>query len=456
MADRLHRVRVEFLPISSLKLYARNPRTHSPRQIRQIADSIRQFGFTNPILVDAEGGVIAGHGRVKAAKLLGMESVPTIRLERMSEAEKRAYVIADNKLAENAGWDRELLALELEYLSELNLDFDLTVTGFETAEIDLLIGESGATADALDELPAVDESAPLVSQLGDLWILGRHRLLCGDARRLESFEQLLGGRLAQVVFTDPPYNVPIAGHVSGRGAIRHREFAMGSGEMSEKQFIAFLKTVFHNLIAHSASGSIHFVCMDWRHLFEVLRAARGLYAQLKNLCVWNKDNAGLGSLYRSKHELVLVFKNGNEPHINNVELGRYGRSRTNVWDYPGVNTFRNGRLEELEMHPTVKPVGLVADAILDCSKRGGMVLDCFGGSGTSLIAAEKTGRSAFLLELEPVYVDVSVRRLSKLTGTKVMHAQTGRTFDELAHERNTSAVKKRKANKRETVDGQKL
>jgi DNA modification methylase len=456
MADRVRSVGVEFLSISSLKLHARNPRTHSPRQIRQIADSIRQFGFTNPILVDAESGVIAGHGRIKAAKLLGMESVPTIRLERMSEAEKRAYVIADNRLAENAGWHRELLALELEYLSDLNLDFDLTITGFETAEIDLLIGETSATDDTLDELPAIDESAPLVSQPGDLWILGRHRLLCGDARRTESFEQLLAGRLAQLVFTDPPYNVPITGHVSGRGAIRHREFAMGSGEMSEKQFIWFLKSVFRHLIAHSASGSIHFVCMDWRHLFEVLRAARGRYTEQKNLCVWNKDNSGMGSLYRSKHELVLVFKNGKEPHINNVELGRYGRSRTNVWDYPGVNTFRNGRLEELEMHPTVKPVGLVADAIRDCSRRDGVVLDCFGGSGTSLIAAEKTGRSAFLLELDPVYVDVSIRRFSKLTGTKVMHQRTGRIFDELAHQRNIPTGKKCNANGREMVDGQKL
>jgi DNA modification methylase len=453
MADRVHRVRVESLSISSLKLHARNPRTHSPRQLRQIADSIRQFGFTNPILVDAQGGVIAGHGRVKAAELLGMESVPTIRLECMSEAQKRAYVIADNKLAENAGWDRQLLALELQYLSELNLDFDLTVTGFQTAEIDLLIGEASATDEALDELPAIDESAPPVSQPGDLWILGRHRLLCGDARRTESLELLLGGKLAQVVFIDPPYNVPIAGHVSGRGAIRHREFAMGTGEMSERQFIGFLKTVFRHLIAHSATGSIHFVCMDWRHLFEVLRAARGLYTELKNLCVWNKDNSGMGSLYRSKHELVLVFKKGKEPHINNVELGRYGRSRTNVWDYPGVNTFRNGRLEELKMHPTVKPVALVADAILDCSKRGGTVLDCFGGSGTSLMAAEKTGRSAFLLELDPVYVDVSIKRFSKFTGAKVTHTQTGRTFDELAHQRNTPAGKKRNANGKEMADG---
>jgi DNA modification methylase len=455
MADRLPSIRVEFLPISSLKLYARNPRTHSPKQIRQIADSIRRFGFTNPILVDSEGGVIAGHGRVRGAQHLGMESVPTIRLEHMSEEEKRAYVIADNKLAENAGWDRELLALELEYLSELDLDFDLTITGFETAEIDLLIGEHSANATnaVADQIPEVDESAPAVSRLGDAWTLGPHCLLCGDATRLKSFEQLLGGRLAEMTFVDPPYNVGIGGHVSGRGAIRHREFAMGSGEMSEKQFIAFLRTVFRNLIAHSASGSIHFVCMDWRHLFELLSAGRQVYSELKNLCIWNKNNGGLGSLYRSKHELVFVFKHGAGAHINNVELGRFGRNRTNVWDYPGVNTFRNGRLEELEMPPTVKPAALVADAILDCSKRGGLILDGFGGSGTTLIAAETTGRRAFLLELDPVYVDVSIRRFSKFTGTKVIHVQSGRTFDQLACERNTSPGRKHKANKREMADG---
>jgi ParB-like chromosome segregation protein Spo0J len=274
-----HNLNVEVMPIAALKPYAHNPRTHSAKQLRQIADSIRQFGFINPVLIDREGGVVAGHGRIEAAKLLGIERVPTIRLDQMSEAEKRAYVIADNRLAENAGWDRQLLALELQYLSKLELDFDVTVIGFETAEIDLLIGELdvGKTVDQADEVPAVDASSAAVSRLGDLWLLGQHRLLCADATRAESFDRLLDGVRAQMVFTDPPYNVPIDGNVYASGAIRHREFAMAAGEMSEAQFTDFLTTSFRHLAAHSADGSLHFICMDWRHISELLGWSRGLH-----------------------------------------------------------------------------------------------------------------------------------------------------------------------------------
>jgi DNA modification methylase len=436
-AGYLRELSVELMPIGSLKPSAHNPRTHSAKQIRQLADSIRQFGFTNPILIDADGGVLAGHGRAEAAKLLGFEKVPAIRLDQMSEAQKRAYVLADNKLAANAGWDRELLALELQYLAELELDFDVTITGFETAEIDLVIGELEVRqpTDQADELPAVDAAAPAATQLGDLWLLGKHRVLCADARVAESFERLLDGAQAQMIFTDPPYNVPIDGHVCGSGAIRHREFMMATGEMSEVEFEEFLRTSFRLLAVHSADGSIHFICMDWRHLSELLAAGREVYPELKNLCVWNKDNGGLGSLYRSKHELVFVFKRGSGKHINNVELGRFGRNRTNVWDYPGVNSIHQGRLDDLAMHPTVKPVALVADAIRDCSKRDGIVLDCFGGSGTTLIAAHKTGRRGYLIELDPSYVDVTVKRFEQLTGETAIHAETRRSFSELKQQR---------------------
>jgi hypothetical protein len=253
-------------------------------------------------------------------------------------------------------------------------------------------------------------------------------VLCGNATDPQAFPTLLGSERAQLVFIDPPYNVPIDGHVCGLGSIRHAEFAMGSGEMSEAEFTRFLQTVFGHLIGHSAGGSIHFVCMDWRHVYELLTAARGLYAEQKNLCIWNKDNGGMGSLYRSKHELVFVFKAGSGPHINNVDLGKHGRYRTNVWDYAGVNSLKAGRLEELSLHPTVKPVALVADAILDCSNRGGLVLDCFLGSGTTLIAAEKTGRRAAGMELDPVYVDTALRRWQEFTGQEPVHAESGRTF----------------------------
>lgn len=426
---------VTYVNPGALAPRSRNPRTHSKKQLRQIAESIRRFGFTNPILIDGDNGIIAGHGRVDAAKLLGIELVPAIRLADLNEAQIRAYVIADNRLAENAGWDRELLALELQGLAELDLDFDLTVTGFETAEIDLLIAglDIGGT-DPADTVPDL-EDRPTVSRPGDLWRLGRHRLFCGDATVPEAFDQLLQGEKVQMVFTDPPYNVPIHGHVCGLGAVRHADFAMASGEMSEAEFTTFLKTVFRQLAAHSTDGSIHFVCMDWRHLYELLTAGRAAYSELKNLCVWNKSNGGMGSLYRSKHELVAVFKNGAAAHINNVDLGRHGRYRTNVWDYAGINSFGADRADELAMHPTVKPVELVADAILDCSGRAGLVLDCFGGSGTTLIAAERTGRQARLMELDPKYVDVAVERYQQLTGDTAIHAETGRGFAETAEAR---------------------
>jgi DNA modification methylase len=360
-----------------------NPRIHSKKQLEQIARAITQFGFTNPVLVDDGNGIIAGHGRVAAAKLVGLSQVPTVRLSAMSEAEIRAYVIADNKLAENAGWDRNLLGLEFQYLSSLDIDFDATLTGFELPEIDLLIGEldianGNDPADAEIPLPI----GPAVTRLGDLWQIGNHCLICGDSTQRETYQQSLGDARAQLVFTDPPYNVPIAGHVGGLGGVKHREFAMASGEMSQSEFTAFLSSVFAQLAEFSVDGSIHFQCMDWRHVDEILEAGRKTYSELKNICIWAKTNGGMGSLYRSQHEFVFVFKSGTEPHINNVELGRHGRYRTNIWSYAGVNSFGNDR-SDLVLHPTVKPVALVADAIRDCSHRKGIVLDAFAGSGTT-------------------------------------------------------------------------
>jgi len=421
---------------AALQPRATNPRTHSKKQIRQIANSIKQFGFNNPVLVDRAGGIVAGHGRVEAAKLIGLENVPTIRLDDLTEDEVRAYVIADNRLAELAGWDREILAIELQGLAELDLDFDLTITGFETPEIDILIGELDAAEedDPADEVPEVSDDPP-VTRLGDVWCFGKHRLICGDSLDPDTYARLLSGAEAQMIFTDPPYNVPVNGHVSGLGKVKHREFAMASGEMSEDEFAAFLVTVFRNLAGHSADGAIHFVCMDWRHIGEVVAAGGDAYAELKNLCVWAKTNGGMGSLYRSQHELVFVFKAGTGPHINNVELGRHGRYRTNVWSYAGINGFGKDRDAELALHPTVKPVKLVADAILDCSKRGGIVLDVFAGSGTTLIADDKTGRQGYGIELDPRYCDVIVRRFANAAPIGAIHAETGMSFARIAEER---------------------
>ncbi len=423
---------IERFPTSVLSFNRRNARTHSKKQVRQIAASIREFGFVNPVLIDEANLVIAGHCRLAAARLLNLETVPAIRLSHLSETQKRALAIADNKLAENAEWDQELLARELECLSEIEVDFDVEITGFEAAEIDLLIeglehAESDPKADAIPESPGTED---VTVAPGDLWLLGRHRLLCGDARDPGAFRRLMAGESAQMVFTDPPYNVSI-GHVCGLGRIKHREFAMASGEMTEGQFVEFLRQTLANLAMHSADGSIQYLCMDWRHLYELLTAGRAVYSELKNLCVWNKSNAGMGSFYRGKHEMILAFKNGKGPHINNFGLGERGRYRSNVWDYAGVNTLKSDRQAELQMHPTVKPVALVADAILDCSRRGGIVLDAFAGSGTTVIAAERTGRRAYALEIDPVYVETAIRRWEDYTGDHAVHAETGLTLEEI-------------------------
>jgi DNA modification methylase len=406
---------IEQIAPGRLKPWTRNARTHSRKQVRQLADSMRTFGFTNPVLIDAEHTILAGHGRVEAAKLLGMATVPCIRIETMTAVEKRAYVLADNKLALNAGWDEDLLAEELKAILADDLGFDIGVTGFSIPEIDGLV--EGLTPEDPGD-PEDDwcpDAAPPRCRPGDVWQLGRHRLLCGDALDLEVVRLLMQGERARMVFCDPPYNVPIDGHVGGAGRIRHREFAMAAGEMSMGEFTAFLRRSFGNLAEGSVDGAIHFICMDWRHMQEVLDAAAGIYAELKNLIVWVKDNGGMGTFYRSRHELIFAFKVGTATHVNAFELGQHGRYRTNVWQYRGVNTLKAGRMAELEMHPTVKPVQMIADAIRDVSGRGEIVLDLFGGSGSTLIAAEKTGRRAFLCELDPIYCDRIIRRWEAYT-----------------------------------------
>ncbi|NOD62043.1 MULTISPECIES: DNA methyltransferase [unclassified Ruegeria] len=429
------RLKVVYRKTNDLIPYAGNARTHNDKQIAQIAASIRAFGFANPVLVDSDGGILAGHGRVAAAKLLGMEMVPTIGLAHLSAAERRAYVIADNRLAELAGWDREILKIELEALADLDLNFELEITGFETAELDILLDDDireGAD-DPADATPAPEEG-PAVTRPRDIWHLGRHALICGDARDPSIYAALMGEERAQAVFTDPPYNVKIDGHVCGSGTVKHREFAMAAGEMDSDTFTAFLKASLGAMVDISHDGAIHFVCMDWRHMAELQAAGSKVYSELKNLCVWAKTNGGMGTFYRSRHELIYVWKVGTAPHTNTFGLGEKGRYRTNVWDYPGVNGF-GGNQQDLALHPTVKPVALVADAIRDVTRRGDTVLDGFGGSGTTLIAAERCGRVARLVELDPVYCDVICRRYAALTGDDAFLAGTGETFAAAAERR---------------------
>lgn len=405
------------LPITSLKPYARNARTHSKQQIRQIATSIERFGFVNPVLISDLREIIAGHGRVEAARLLGMETVPTVMLSHMSEAERRAYILADNKLAENAGWDREILAIELQSLIDLN--FEVELTGFSLAEIDFTLDSARDARTDLRDEPEDKMPEPVGEpfiRVGDLWRLGNHRLLCGDAREPAHFARLLGNEQVDLVFTDPPYNVKIDGNVCGLGSVKHREFAFASGEMTTDEFTRFLKSTLGNAASTMRDGAIAYVCMDWRHMGEMLAAGSACFTELKNLVVWNKTNGGMGAFYRSKHELIFVFKYGDAPHTNSFGLGDTGRYRTNVWDYAGISSIGAKRTEELAMHPTVKPVALIADAIRDCSRRGEIVLDCFGGSGSTLIAAEKTGRRARLIEFDSRYCDTIIRRWEQYTG----------------------------------------
>jgi DNA modification methylase len=416
-----------------LVLNPRNARKHSKKQINKVAASIKQYGFNNPIIVDDTNMVLGGHCRLEAAKILALETVPAIRLSHLTEAQKRAYMLADNRLAEDAVWDIEKLAIEFKELGELNFEFTIESTGFETVEIDRILEmDEVARTSKAEILPEPDPKQPAVSRLGDLWRLGDHALLCADATKEESYRRLMADDRAQMVIADNPFNLRVQSIV-GSGAIQHDEFPMASGEMSSAEFTEFLKRVFTELVRFSIDSSIHFHFIDWRHDLELRTAAQGVYSEFKNLCVWNKDNAGLGSFYRSKHELVFVFKNGTAPHINNFGLGGDGRYRTNVWDYPGVNIRRPGGHSDLAMHPTAKPVALIADALKDCSRSRGIILDPFSGSGTTLIACERTRRVARAMELDPAYIDLAIRRWEALTGKQAQNVDSGgATLDEIS------------------------
>jgi DNA modification methylase len=427
-------------PIAALTFNPQNPRLHTKKQLRQIAASIRAFGFNVPVLIDGQSQIVAGHGRVQACKELGIRVVPTISLSHLTELQAKAFLLADNKLTENASWDARLLGEQLKELATVNLDFSLDATGFEMGEIDVCIqGLAPASSSEDDSANKVPEpsSGPPISQAKDLWVLGPHRVYGGNALEETAYAALMGTHRAAMVFPDPPYNVPIEGHASGLGRVRHRNFVMASGEMTVAEFTEFLLKTCLLLRRSTRDGSLHFICMDWRHAGELLAAGRTAYTELKNICVWDKGVGGMGSLYRSGYELVFVYKQGAGRHRNNVQLGQYGRNRTNVWRYPGSHSY--GSTDEghlLALHPTVKPVTLVADAILDASARHDIVLDPFLGSGTSIIAAERTGRICYGMELDPRYVDVTIRRWQAYTGDYARHAVTGRRFGEVAKKKH--------------------
>lgn len=427
-------VQIEYRAVADLVLDSRNPRQHSQSQVNQLADSICEFGFVMPVVVDHGGQVVIGHGRVLAAKQLAMARIPVVAVRHLSAAQLKALRIADNKLAQNSHWDERLLGESLLELQSLDRDFDLSITGFSLPEIDLAIQKLSGPVITDPDDDVGSETGVAVCRPGDIWELGPHRIHCGDATTEVAFASLMKEERADVVFIDPPYNVRIDGHASGKGKVRHREFAQGAGEFSREQFVEFLTKACTQLKAYSVNGSIHFVCMDWKHVEELLTAGRAVYSELKNIVVWAKSNAGMGSLYRSQHELICVFKSGSGPHVNNVKLGKNGRNRTNVWEYASASTQVRKGNNVLKLHPTVKPVSLVMDALLDCSNRGHVVLDCFLGSGTTLLAAERTGRICRAIELDPLYVDTAVRQWQNLTGSAAVRAADGKAFRDVEAE----------------------
>ena len=426
---------IEFRPVETLKAYENNPRKHPEKQLVKLASSIQEFGFSLPVLIDEEGTIIAGEARVAAAKRIGMREAPVIVAHHWSAAQVRAYRLADNRIAEHATWDPDALAIELAAIIEFD-EMPVEVLGWDIGEIDLMLEEADASqgnADAADEQIALPIEP--VSRTGDLWVLGKHRLLCGSSLDDTAWAQLICDEVAAMAFTDPPYNVKVSGHICGLGNVSHEEFAMASGEMSKGEFIRFLTDFIRKMTAHLKDGAVVDVCMDWRHIGEMLAAIEANGLTLLNLCAWNKSNGGMGSLYRSKHELVFIAKKGSAPHTNNVELGKHGRYRTNVWDYAGVNSFGTSRMANLTDHPTIKPVALVADAIRDVTKPGEIVLDAFIGSGTTILAAERTKRRGYGIEIAPGYVDVAIRRWQAMTGDEAILESTWQTFADVAAER---------------------
>jgi DNA modification methylase len=436
--DKSTHRQISFIAIADLIPAPHNARKHSRHQVRAIARSIEAFGFNAPILIDRNRQIVAGHGRYEAAKMLGLAQVPVVFLGHLTEIQAKAYQLADNKLTDRSSWDDAKVAAQLKELSELVLDFDIEAIGFELPEIDLRIQslDDPDTSDNADEFDVA--TGPPVSLPGDLWLLGPHRLYCGNSLDPTAYATLMEYEKAAAIFSDSPYNVRIDRNVCGSGSIKHREFAMASGEMTEAEFTEFLTTSFKLMRAHTAPGAVIFACSDWRHMWEMLSAGRAAELPLLNLCVWSKTNSGMGSFFRSRHELVFVFRNGDEAHLNNIQLGRFGRSRSNIWTYPGVNGFaRKGSEDLLALHPTVKPIALVADAILDCTKRDDIVLDPFLGSGTTILAAERTGRRCFGVEIDPIYVDTAIGRWERLTGKKAL-GSLGLTFEQVKLERSAA------------------
>jgi DNA modification methylase len=418
----------EFISIEKLTPMPGAPRQHPKSQIQSLIKSFEAFGQVLPILIDGECRIISGHAQWEAAKRLTMPDVMAIRIEHLDEVQVKALMVALNRLGDLSKWDDQALNTILLELHTLDLDFDIEATGFTGIEIELRI--EGVGAELEDDEPVIVGDGPMITQPGDVWQLGKHRLICGSTLEPATWATLMGEDRATIIVSDPPYNVPINGHVSGLGQHKHRDFAMGVGEMTGIEFTAFLQSAMTLAHQWSAPGSVHYWCMDWRHVVEIGSAGNAVYERFLNMAVWAKNQPGMGSFYRSQHELIFVFAKDGAPSRNNVQLGRFGRSRSNVWSYPSAASLARTAEEgnPLGMHPTVKPLALICDMLLDASNKGDIVADPFGGSGTTLVASEKLGRAARLIELDPAYCDTIIRRWQHWTGEAAIRAADDMAF----------------------------
>ena len=433
---RAKRRMTRLFPIEQLTPDPGNARRHSGAQIRKIARAIELFGFNAVLVVDAQFKIVVGHARYEALKLLGETHAQVIVLDDLTPDQIKAYAIADNRLSELSSWDEEALARSLKELSDIDLNFEIEATGFDTPEIATRIQSLDGDDDGLDLADDFDRATdPAVTQPGQMWRAGEHTIAQGDARDPLILSRLVDGEEIAASFADPPYNVPINGHASGLGRVKHRDFAMAVGEMSKADFTAFLTTFLVNARNRARKGAIFYVCMDWRHVDELSASAAAAECEVINICVYVKSSAGMGAFYRSQHELVFVLKVAGASHVNNVQLGRFGRNRTNAWHYPSAGrSLRRGKRRALELHPTPKPVRMVADAILDCTNPGDLVLDPFLGAGATLLACEKTGRRCRAIEIDPIYIDTAIERWQRMTGRQAVDL-TGRSFNAIRADR---------------------
>lgn len=424
---------LQMIDINLIVLKLKSLRKHSKKQLQKLKNAINKVGYVNPVLLDEKHNIMAGELRLLAAKELGFTQIPAIILENLTEEEVEAIRILDNRIAEDGEWNYENLKDELEKLLKFDISFE--DLGFDTVDYDKIfladdIDENKVHDSDKEDESWLDANIPPKVKFGDLWRLGDHFVYCGDSLLVRSFEILMQGELAQIVITDPPYNCKIKGHVCGLGKTQHEEFAMASGEMTDAEFAEFISKFIQNLIKFSVDGSLHYMFMDWAGLNILLTAGKKYYTELKNIAIWNKGVGGMGAMYRSQHEMVPIFKNGKAKHQNHIQLGKYGRYRTNVWDYPGIRATNPASLELLKLHPTVKGVPMLHDIMLDASSKNDIVLDCFGGSGSTLLAAERCKRRARLIEISPRYVDVTIFRWEKETGKT---AKLIKNFAEVQH-----------------------